>query len=205
MGFGDSLGGLLGGSSSTSGRPQINKAQKPFLENLWGGGQNLLNQQLGGGFGQEMFGNANQLYGQGQGFLNQLSGPYQQSESAQAQIGSMAQQVGQYSDRAMNQVGQQGIMAGQFGQPRGQIGRGMVAEGAQNAIAQGAGQIMGQDQGIQAQSALGGLNSLQGMFGLGQSPYMSQWLPYQMQAGIIGNPAMESKNSSSAWNLSGGK
>jgi hypothetical protein len=180
--------GLGGGKSSSSGSSFINKDQLPFLQNLWGGGQNLMNQQMGSGFGQQMFGNAQDLYGQGQGFLNTLQGPYQQSDSATSQIAALQQQLGQQSGRLMNQVGQTGVQAGQYGSSRGQIGRGMVAEGAQNALASGAGQIMGQDQGIQAQSALGGLNSLQGLYGLGQSPYMSQWMPYSMQSGLLGSP-----------------
>jgi hypothetical protein len=210
-GLTDSLSGTLGGedSSSSSSSTFISPDQLPFLQNLWSGGQGLMNQQTGSQFGNQMMGNAQGLWDQGQGFLNTLQGPYQQSESAQAQIASLQQQLGQQSERMMGGVGQQGVQAGQFGQSRGEIGTGLVAEGAQNALAQGAGQIMGQDQGIQAQSALGGLNSLQGMFGLGQSPYMSQWMPYSMQAGLVGNPAMEgkSKNQSSAWNMSlgGGK
>jgi hypothetical protein len=196
---------LGGGKSSSSGSSSnfISPDQLPYLQNLWGGGQRLMNQQNNGQFNRQMQGNAKNLYNQGQGFLNQLNGPYQQSQSATQQIGSLQQQLGQQSDRLMHGVGQQGIGSGQFGNSRGDIGQAMVGEGAQNALAQGAGQIMGQDQGIQAQSALGGLSSLQGMFGLGQSPYMSQWLPYSMQAGLVGSPAMEgkAKNSSSAWNM----
>jgi hypothetical protein len=195
-------GALGGGKSSSSGSSYIAPQQLPFLQNLWGGGQNLMNQQNAGQFGNQMFGNAQQLYGQGEQFLGSLQGPYQQSESATSQIASLQQQLGQQSGRLMNQVDQGGVQAGQFGASRGDIGRGMVAEGAQNALAQGSGQIMGQDQGIQAQSALGGLNSLQGMFGLGASPWASQWMPYQMQQGLVGNPAMASENESSAWNMS---
>jgi hypothetical protein len=195
MGLG--LGDLLGGSSSStqSSSNFISPDQLPFLQNLWGGGQGLMNQQVNSPFGARMQTNANQLYGQGQDFLGQLNGPYQQSQSATQQIGSLQQQLGQQSDRLMHGVGQQGVGSGQFGNSRGDIGQAMVGEGAQNALAQGAGQIMGQDQGIQAQSALGGLNSLQGMFGLGQSPYMSQWMPYMMQQGLVGSPAMEGKSS----------
>jgi hypothetical protein len=210
MGMFDSISGFLGGEDSSSGsqKSYISPDQLPFLQNLWSGGQGLLNQQNNGGFNgfnRQMMGNAQNLYGQGQDFLGQLNGPYQQSQAAGQQISSLQQQLGQQSDRLMAGVGQQGIGAGQFGQSRGDIGQAMVGEGAQNALAQGAGQIYGQDQGIQAQSALGGLNSLQGLYGLGQSPYMSQWMPYSMQAGLVGNPAMEgkSKNQSKAWNMSG--
>jgi hypothetical protein len=199
MGMFDSISGFLGGedSSSSSSSSYISPDQLPFLQNLWSGGQGLMNQQNSNNsnFGRNMFGNAENLYNQGQGFLNQLNGPYQQSQSATQQIGSLQQQLGQQSDRLMHGVGQQGIGAGQFGSSRGDIGQAMVGEGAQNALAQGAGQIMGQDQGIQTQGALGGLNSLQGMFGLGQSPYMSQWMPYMMQQGLVGSPAMEGQSS----------
>jgi hypothetical protein len=35
---------------------------------------------------------------------------------------------------------------------------------------------------------------------------MSQWMPYQNQAGLIGSPAMASENESSSWNMNvGGK
>jgi hypothetical protein len=191
MGMFDSVSGFLGGedSSSSSSSTYISPDQLPFLQNLWGSGQNLMKDQRPGS-NQSGFNKGNQLYRQGQGFLDTLSGPYQMSESAQGQIGSLQQQIGQYSDRAMAGVGQQGVGAGQFGSSRGDIGQAMVAEGAQNALASGAGQIMGQDQGLQAQSALGGLNSLQGMFGLGQSPYMNQWMPLAMQQGLVGPPAM---------------
>jgi hypothetical protein len=197
MGMFESVSGLLGGedSSSSSSSTYISPDQLPFLQNLWSGGQNLQERQMGGAMNGRMMGNANQLYDQGQNFLGQLNGPYQQSESAQGQIASLQQQLGQQSERMMGGVGQQGVQAGQFGQSRGEIGKGMVAEGAQNALASGAGQIMGQDQAIQTQGALGGLNSLQGLYGLGQSPYMSQWMPYMMQQGLVGSPAMEGRSS----------
>ena len=194
-------GGLSGGKSSSSSSNYIDKNQLPFLQNLWGGGQGLMNQQMGGGMGANAMQSAGDLYGQGQGFLNQLTGPYQQSESAQGQLAALQQGLGQQSERLMQGVGQQGVQAGQFGQSRGDIGRGMVAEGAQNAYAQGAGDIMGRDQAIQSQNAMAGLNSLQGMFGLGQSGYMQQWMPYQMQAGLVGSPTVVGDSSSSAWNM----
>jgi hypothetical protein len=196
------VGDAWSGSSSPEA-PLINMGQYPFLQNLWGGGSGLMNQQNSGQFNNQMFSNPQQLYGQGEQFLDSLQGPYQQSESATSQIASLQQQLGQQSGRLMNQVDQGGVQAGQFGQSRGDIGRGMVAEGAQNALAQGSGQIMGQDQGIQAQSALGGLSSLQGMFGLGQSPYISQWMPYQNQAGLVGSPISNSGGSAQTGGVGG--
>ncbi|MCP4000090.1 MAG: tail fiber domain-containing protein [Gammaproteobacteria bacterium] len=190
------LGSLLGGSSSNQSQSStfINKDQLPYLQSLWGAGSGIMQQQMQGGMMGQANQMAGQLYGQGQGFLNQLQGPYQMSQGAQSQIGSLQQQLGQQSERMMAGVGQQGVGTGQFGSSRGEIGKGMVAEGAQNVLAQGAGQIMGQDQAIQAQSALGGLSSLQGLYGLGMSPYQSQWGPAAAMAGILGGPAMESQS-----------
>ncbi|MCP4001670.1 MAG: tail fiber domain-containing protein [Gammaproteobacteria bacterium] len=190
------LGSLLGGSSSNQSQSStfINKDQLPYLQSLWGAGQGIMQDQMGGRMMPQANRMTKQLYGQGQDFLGQLQGPYQMSESAQGQIGSLQQQLGQQSERMMAGVGQQGVGTGQFGSSRGEIGKGMVAEGAQNFLAQGAGQIMGQDQAIQAQSALGGLSSLQGMYGLGMSPYQSQWGPATAMAGILGGPAMESQS-----------
>jgi hypothetical protein len=61
--------------------------------------------------------------------------------------------------------------------------------------------------GLNAQSMMGGLQSLQGMFNLGLSPYAAQWMPMQQMQGLLGQNMMEGTSQSDAMNfsLTGGK
>ena len=212
-------GGVSKSGSSSQSSNNIDQNQLPYLQNLWAGGQGLQNQQQGSGFDQAMFSNAEQLYGQGNQFMNTLQNagqqqPYTPSAAYDSQMAAGQQAIGQAGDRAMHSAGQTGIQAGQFGQGRGEVARGLVGEGMTNAAGQLSGQLMGQDmqnqtalQGIGAQSAMGGLNSLNSQFQLGMSPYAAQWMPAQMQAGLVGGPVTvgDSSSKSKSMSVSGGK
>ena len=140
---------------------------------------------------------------QGQQFLGGLANnPYMRdqytpSQAYQQQMSAGQQQIGQTMDRANWSAGQTGIQAGQFGAGRQQVASGLIGEAGVNAASNLSGQLMGQDMqnqlgqaGIFAQSALGGLSSLQGLYGLGMSPMQAAWTPLGNQAAIYGNPAI---------------
>ena len=206
----------MGGGTGVESRgwQDYNQSQQPYFRQLWQQGANQVDQFNTG----QLTSQANQLYGQGQQFLNQLGqgpGQYAPSQAANTQIQGLQQGIGQQANRMMAGVGQQGVQAGQFGGGRGEVGKGMVAEGAQNALVSGMGQIYGQDMnnqtaqyGIQQQAAMGGLNSLQGLQGVSQQGALSGFAPYMAQAGILGGPTVVGDSSSSAWNANaqvGGK
>lgn len=188
----------------------IDETQAPFLQNLWAGGQLLMDQQMRGAAGQSQ-GFSNQLYGQGQQFLQGLgNNPFMQGLQSQAGgnpelVASQTQNLGnlinQFSERQMSNAGQMGVSAGQFGGSRQGVANGLIGEEATRAFAQGSTDIMAADQqralqagiaggGINAQSMVGGLNSLQGMYGLGMSGLLGAWAPMQMQQGILGSPTV---------------
>ena len=203
----------MGGGTGVESRgwQDYNQSQQPYFRQLWQQGANQVDQFNTG----QLTGQANQLYGQGQQFLNQLGqgpGQYAPSQAANTQIQGLQQGIGQQADRMMKGVGQQGVQAGQFGGGRGEVGKGMVAEGAQNALVSGMGQIYGQDMsnqtaqyGIQQQAAMGGLNSLQGLQGIGQMGAMSGFAPLIAQSGLLGPYQTTSGSKSSTDTVQFGK
>ena len=194
---------IFGGSSSSSvSNPSyISKDQLPYLTNLWQQAQNIAQTpQMWKQQAQEI---VDPLRQQGQQFLGGLANnPYMRdqytpSQAYQQQMSAGQQQIGQTMDRANWSAGQTGIQAGQFGAGRQQVASGLIGEAGVNAASNLSGQLMGQDMqnqlgqaGIFAQSALGGLSSLQGLYGLGMSPMQAAWTPLGNQAAIYGNPAI---------------
>ena len=157
--------------------------QVPFLQDLFGRGQGLVdqfqpNQQMAG---QAQDAWAQQLQPQGNPYLAQMAGQFQD------QLGIMNQQTG----------GQAGLTGGFGG------GRHGIAE-SQNV--QNMGQQMGQFYGGQYQQdqnrALGAL----GMGGsvLGMSPQQQQMQNLQQYGGLIGSPVLESQASGSSGSKSKG-
>lgn len=205
------LKSLFGGSDQKSqSSSYISKEQLPYLTNLWGMGQSLLNNQGPAYWQDQAAGVANPLMQQGNQMLAGLQnnpymgGQYSPSLAYQGQMAAGQQQIGQTMERAMAAMGQTGVQAGQFGTARHGVGAGLIGEAGINAAGALSGQLMGQDMrnqlgqaGIYAQSQLGGLNSLQGLFGLGTSPLQASLAPLLGQAGIVGSPAILGQQTSS--------
>jgi hypothetical protein len=188
----------------------MDERQMAQFQNLWGGGNQLAGQQgPGSQYSQDMMSNQNNLFSQGQNMLGGLQnnpymqGGYQQSDAATGQISALISLLDTQQGRMNQQAGQGAVQSGGFGGGRQGVAEGIIGEGAQAALSQGAGQIMGQDMqnqlgqaGLYAQSMMGGLNSLQGMFGLGGSGYQAQWAPLQNQFGLMGQNMIKSTSAS---------
>lgn len=195
------------GRSGSSGQQGVEAYQKPYFADLWGKGQRAMNEF---GQGEMLQGQLGDLFRSGRQMQRSLQdnpflgGEYQQSEAAQGQIGALSDLLNQQAGRLGHTLGQTGVQAGQYGQSRGEIGRGIIGEGSQAALAQGAGQIMGQDMqnqlgqaGIFAQSQLGGLNALSGQGQIAGAQAAAPFLGQQHQASLIGNAQMQGTDSSS--------
>jgi hypothetical protein len=214
-------GALSGGKSSSESSQDVWKPQKQWLKNLWKSGYGAANQanrfspqtqQFGMGLAQQgadQLGNlTNNPFLQG---LQQQAGGNPELVASQTQ--NLGNQINQFSQRQMNNATQTGIGAGQFGS-RGEVARGLVGESAVDSFARGTDQIMQADQqralqagtaggGLYSQGLLGGLNSMQGLFGLQQGGQLAGMAPWQQYSGILGAPTVLGESSSSAWNLNG--
>lgn len=181
------------GSSGSQGTEAY---QKPFFQDLWSQGQDLMNQvgqnpqlqnQLGG------------LFGQGQQLQQNLqNNPYMQdqytpSQAYEQQLAAGGQAINQATGMAMHGANQMGISAGGYGGSRGQVAKGLIGQGGVNSYAQLSGQLMGQDMqnqlgqaGLYAQSQLGGLGALQGQAGVAQQQAQAPWMGLMNQGQLIG-------------------
>jgi hypothetical protein len=100
-----------------------------------------------------------------------------------------------------------GIATGTFGGSRDAVATAQAAKAVSGQFAQGAAQILGQDQsqkiqaatalaGAQGQGASSGLNALGGLYGLAQGGASAALSPYQMLSQILGGPTVLGSSSS---------
>lgn len=220
--FQDLFGGSEQQSQSTS-QQQVASFQQPFLQQQFGAAQQLAQQQAGP-IGQQAFPLAEQLSGQGQQLLSGLGqGAGQQlnqfispdSGFADQQIGALGQLLQRNLSQSLGQVSQQAVGSGGFGGSRQGLAQGTAIGDTQLAFGAGAADILQGDvqrrqaaatsqAGLQAGSALGGLESLQGLFNLGLSGFGAQFAPLQAAAGIIGGPIIEGQSQSTGSGTSSG-
>ena len=186
----------------------VSGEQAPFLDFLRNAGVDLFSQQQ---FGlQQQFGQSQDLFQQGQSLVSGLTNnPFLQS--LQNQAGGNPQLVQQQTDQLGTDLGrffneqlvpginQGGIAAGQFGQSRGDIGRGLAAQGVTEQFQRGATGLQeadaarAQQAGIAGgslfnQGQLGGLQALSGLQGLTESPFAQQLQPLMALIQAIGGP-----------------
>ena len=201
--------GASQGSSFVSG------AQAPFLDFLRNAGLDVFGGQQGGL--QGLFGQSQGLFQQGQQALGGLTdNPFldalqQQAGGNPELVQQQTEQLGSNLGRFFNEqlvpgINQQGVASGQFGQSRGNIGRGLAAQGVTRQFQQGATQLQAADaqraqqaagtgaqlfgQGSQAQ-----LQGLQGLQGILSSPFATQLQPLLALAQVIGGPNVLSQQS----------
>ena len=190
----------MASGSESQGRSRSNQGteayQKPYFQNLWDQGQAQM-QQFGSGQGLQK-----QLQGWQQGGQTAmqnlqnnpyLQGGYQPSQAYTQGMDATQQAIGQAGDRAMHGIGQTGVQAGQFGQSRGEVGKGIVGEGMASAAGQASAQLMQQDMtnqlgqaGLYAQQNLGTMGALPGMAQISGAQAQAPWLGMQNQASLIG-------------------
>ncbi len=207
-----SFGLDLGKSGS---RQLVEPEQRPFLDFLRNSSQRLVQQQSGGLL--QMFPQAEALQAQGQQFLGDLrSNPFLSSLQTQAggnqalvdqQIGQLGTDIGQFTnEQLLPGIRRDFVGVGGLGGARNQIAEGLAAQGAQRAFSSGVTDILSADAarasqaattgaGLTAQSALGGLQSLQGQFNLGLSPFQSQFSPLLNMNQIVGPPNVLGRSS----------
>jgi len=166
------------------------------LQRIAGGNDPAVGQQIGQlgsdlerQFGQLLPGITNQAVGGGQ-----LGGGRQ--GVAQGLLGQATQDAfGRgATDIRFQDLQRQLAAAGQLGQQQQQAGGALGQLGTQQGIAQGGLDLQGL-QG-QAQTQLGGLGQLQGLFNLGFSPFEAQFSPALNLAQIIGQPTTLSQGES---------
>ena len=182
------------GFGASQGSSFVSGAQAPFLDFLRNSSAGLFGQQQQG---LQQFGQQSQdLFNQGQQLIGGLTqNPF--LESLQQQAGGnpdlVAQQTGQlgedlgrfFNEQLVPGIGAIGQQAGQFGQSRGNIGRGLAAQGVTEQFQRGATQFQAADAARAQQAATSGaqffgqgtqagLQGLQGLQGLLSSPFTQQ-------------------------------
>ncbi|MCP4169330.1 MAG: hypothetical protein GY758_01000 [Fuerstiella sp.] len=212
--LGDFAFGIIGGNKSDQHQQstsQISAEQLPYLQNLWGQGQDLANQQMGN-IGQESMRLSGGLFNQGQGFMSQMGSgaaqglnQYQGPGYAQQQIGALGQLSQNYLGQALQGINSGAIGAGGLGGQRNQLMQGTAIGDATRGFQSAASNLMQQDlgrqqqagiaqAGIQGQTAMAGMGQLGNMYDLSMSPFTAQWSPLQQQGSLIGGPAMTSQS-----------
>ncbi len=223
-------GSASGGKSSSTSATYMDPAQRKQFIDIWGRGSNVMNQQLAGNYGQDisqlgeglqtgmldMFGGLGQTAAgtsqamQGLGAQGQVGGgnPYLQ-QNLDALGAGINKQVG-----LLNQeLGMGAVGAGGLGGGREDVAQGLIGQGALDSYQQGASSLLNQSaqQSLQANTALGGMQTQAGLGGLqgagsifqmGMAPEMAQYLPMQMQQGLLGQNIMNNNSYSRAWNAS---
>lgn len=218
-----SVGGNRSNQSSSTSSEGLNQSygsalnlgQEGYLQNLWGAGQNLANQNAGAGAGYQGYNAAMAGNQMGQNYIGagaaQLGGANQamgtlgalQNPGVDPMLGVYAQQVGQNFNRnIMPGIQGQAALGGGLGGSRANIAAGVAAGDAQRNIQNFGAQLYGQGQdralqaagaqgqlaqGLAGQAMQGGMNNLAiGQFGMGVP-----WYAAQQYAGLLGNPVME--------------
>ena len=201
--------GASQGSSFVSG------AQAPFLDFLRNSAVGLFGQQQQG---LQQFGQQSQdLFQQGQQLIGGLTdNPFlsnlqQQAGGNQQLVQQQTNQLGEDLGRFFNEqlvpgIGAIGQQAGQFGQSRGNIGRGLAAQGVTDQFQRGATQLQAADAQRAQQAATAGaqffgqgtqagLQGLQGLQGLLSSPFGEQLNSLLGLVQGIGDPNVLSQQS----------
>jgi hypothetical protein len=220
--------GFGASKSSTSSSSFVDPRQQPYLDFLRNAGQGYY-QQYGQGAGQFAQQQGGQLFGQGQQYLNNLqSNPFMTNLQTQGTPGGdpnlINQQVGQlgadlgrnFQQQLLPGIRRDAIGLGGFGGTRQGVAEGLAAQGTQDAFARGATDIYSQNAqmanqaniagaGINAQSQLGALAGLGGLFDLGMGQYTGGFSPLLGLSQIFGQPTVldKSKGKSSSITVGG--
>tara|TARA_R110000751_G_scaffold24944_4_gene68241 strand:+ start:215 stop:889 length:675 start_codon:yes stop_codon:yes gene_type:complete len=223
---------MSGGVSKSESQSQtaMNEQQMAQKQALWSQMQQLAPQQQGrirelGFLGddlsqgmQGMFQNLGQTAAgtsqamQGLGAMGQVGGgnPYLM-QNMDALGAGINKQLG-YANQGLG-VG--AVQSGGFGGGRQGVAQGMLMGEGLDAFQQGASSLLNQSSqqslaanqamgGLQNQAALGGMQGAGNIFEMGMNPLMAQWLPLQMQSGLLGGNIMDSSSSASSMSVSGG-
>lgn len=191
---------------------QLAPQQQGMIRELGFLGQDLTGQMQGlmGGLGQTAAGTSQAM--QGLGAMGQVGGgnPYLMQN-----LDALGAGINKQMGLANQQLGVGAVQSGGFGGGRQGVAQGMMLGEGLDAYQQGAASLLNQSSqqslaanqamgGLQNQAALGGLQGAGSIFEMGLNPMMAQWLPLQMQSGLIGDNIMDSSSSASSMSVSGG-
>ena len=187
--FGKIFGETKGGGST------VDKDQQPFLQFLREQAQGQFEQ-----YGQQQtaagFGLAENLTGQGQGFLNTL-GAGSNQQVADSQIESLTDILNRNLSMNLGRIGGNASVGNTFGGGRQGVMEGTAIGDTQLALASGVSDIYADQNQMNLLGATAGLGALQGQFGLGMSGFANQQQPLGNFANMIGQPTVLSRGSSS--------
>lgn len=222
----DSFGFNIGGSESLSrsGGRSTSSDQVAFEDifaRLFGGAEGA----AGGINPSSITQAANTLFSSGGGFLESLSdgGPGSRALEerlasrdglADQQVDILGEDINKFlTESVLPEITSKGVAAGTLGGSRGEVSRGIAAEGALDSFRRGATDIRVRDQaardeiaGSLAQNEIGragtGLAALPGLFGLAESGALADLSPFAMLSQILGGPTVlgssEAENSALA-------
>ena len=191
---------------------QLAPQQQGMIRELGFLGQDLTGQMQGlmGGLGQTAAGTSQAM--QGLGAMGQVGGgnPYLMQN-----LDALGAGINKQMGLANQQLGIGAVQSGGFGGGRQGVAQGMMLGEGLDAYQQGAASLLNQSSqqslaanqamgGLQNQAAMGGLQGAGSIFEMGLNPMMAQWLPLQMQSGLIGDNIMDSSSSASSMSVSGG-
>lgn len=173
--------------SESSSRSFVWDQQIPFFRQMYGAGQNLMNQQLGqtGQAAQGIVG----------GMMPQLQQSWQNimSPGDNPMVSNYAAQLGRdFQQQILPGISRGAQGAGQLGGSRQGVAEGLAAQGLGNNLAEFAGNQYNQDMN----RMLAGIGQAQNVLGFGMSPYTASWLPLQMMGGLLGRPTVLQEGSS---------
>lgn len=196
--------GSTGTSTSQSGQniwgPQANQ-----LKDLYGATGDLAQAQSGEAakLGQQL---ATDLGRMGQGYQQTLQGLADPTAQIKAQEASLKSGLGSlFRDEINPNLTAGAVGAGGMGGGRQGVAQGVATGQLADAYTQGLGDITAAANAQAGTAASAGLSSLPMMQNLGMSGLTSAWLPYQMQAGILGGPTALGSSSSKSKNKSKSK
>jgi len=191
---------------------QLAPQQQGMIREIGFLGQDLTGQMQGlmGGLGQTAAGTSQAM--QGLGAMGQVGGgnPYLMQN-----LDALGAGINKQMGLANQQLGVGAVQSGGFGSGRHGVAQGMMLGEGLDAYQQGAASLLNQSSqqslaanqamgGLQNQAAMGGIQGAGNVFQMGMNPMMAQWLPLQMQSGLLGNNIMDSSSSASSMSVSGG-
>jgi hypothetical protein len=204
-----------GGKSKKSSRSQSESASgqfsNTFIDPAQAGFLQMIREQAAGlypgaqGVGNDMLAQSQQLFGQGQRLLGDLTG---------ATGGVIDQLGGDIARQVQRQIGGAGgvdsnaALAGALGGGRNQVMRALVNEAGLNEFGQ-------QAANLRLGGTTAALQGLPTLLNLGLGGMQAQWAPLQALSAIYGDPTVlsrsegwersrgTSRSSGSAWNVSG--
>lgn len=223
VGFNRSFSDSISGGQSESGSRSTSSQQIAFgdiFQNLFGGASAAAS----GIDPSRISGAANLLFNAGGSFLEQLGGGAGQDflkdrlassdGLADEQIGLLGADIEKFLTESINPaIASKGVAAGTLGGSRGEVARGIAAEGALREFQSGAVGIRQREQQqrdalagqlgqLEQQGATAGLASLPGLLGLAETGALSSLSPFAALSQIVGGPVALTESESSSFGQS---